>query len=69
VPTKSEPNSVIKRLNSVGNTIMERYFDSNGLAKYDMDFTNHGNPKTHPKIPHRHDWTWENGRGKRGKAK
>ncbi|MDR2832092.1 MAG: hypothetical protein LBV67_00085 [Streptococcaceae bacterium] len=48
---------------------MERYFDSNGLAKYDMDFTNHGNPKTHPKIPHRHDWTWENGRGKRGKAK
>lgn len=29
----------------------------------DIDYTNHGNVKKHPKVPHRHDWK----NGNRGK--
>ena len=39
-----------------GKVITRRYYDKNGNADLDIDYTNHGNPKTHPKVPHRHDW-------------
>lgn len=28
------------------------------MQKKDIDYTNHGNPKEHPKVPHTHDWDW-----------
>lgn len=34
-------------------------YDENGNADLDIDYTNHGNPKQHSKVPHRHDWTWK----------
>ena len=39
----------------------ERYYDSNGNAYLDIDYSNHGNPKMHPKVPHQHKITYING--------
>jgi len=60
IPTKSEPNSSIDRVDGNGNVVSRRYFDENGLAKKDVDFTDHGYPKDHPEVPHEHDWDWSN---------
>ena len=55
---------LVTQHNGVGKNIalkiQERYYDENGEAKMDVDYTNHGNPKRHPKVPHRHRWV--NGR-------
>ena len=59
LPVKSKPNSKSVRYSN-GEKIQERYYDENGEAKMDVDYTNHGNPKRHPKVPHRHRWV--NGR-------
>ena len=60
LPLKGKPLSLIT----------ERYFDINGRAEYDIDYTDHGNPKSHSKVPHRHDWDWSDpAKPKRGKAK
>lgn len=32
----------------------------NGNADIDIDYTDHENPKQHPKEPHRHDWNGYN---------
>ena len=39
-----------------GKVLQRRYYDKNGNADLDIDYTDHGNPKDHPKVPHRHDW-------------
>ncbi|GLC88511.1 hypothetical protein [Lysinibacillus piscis] len=39
-----------------GKVVQRRYFDKNGNADVDIDYDDHGNPKQHPKVPHRHDW-------------
>ena len=54
--TKGTPNSVsiVKSGNKV---LKERYYDSNGDVYLDIDYTNHGNSKTHPIVPHQHKWT------------
>lgn len=41
-----------------GNLNSERYYDDDGKAYLDIDYTNHGNPKTHPKVPHEHKITF-----------
>ena len=52
IPEKGEkPNSQIHRLDKNGNLVLRRYYDKNGYAKKDIDFTAHGNTKTHPKVP------------------
>jgi hypothetical protein len=38
--------------------VQRRYYDKNGKADEDIDYTNRGNPKQHPKVPHRHKWSW-----------
>ncbi len=66
VPTKGEPNSVTISIRD-GKTTSERYYDGNGDAYLDIDYTNHGNPKQHPKVPHQHRWIKDkNGRLVRG---
>lgn len=55
VPTKGLPNSVLKIIKN-GKTIRERYFDEDGDPYLDIDYDNHGNPKTHPIVPHQHSW-------------
>lgn len=59
VSLKHRPNSVIKRVEN-GYVVSERYYDENGDVYLDIDYTNHGNPKTHPKVPHIHRWVKDN---------
>ena len=60
VPTTSVPNSVhISYKDSKPHS--ERYFDSKGNAYLDIDYSNHGNPKIHPVVPHEHTITIVNG--------
>ena len=59
LPTKSKPNSK-KTLYHNGKKIRDRYYDKNGRAQKDIDYTDHGNPKEHPQVPHEHKWDWSN---------
>lgn len=55
VPDTGIPNSVtIIKKNGITET--ERYYDDNGNPELDIDYTNHGNSKTHPVVPHEHPW-------------
>lgn len=38
--------------------LTRRYFGEDGMADMDIDYTNHKQPKIHPKVPHRHDFDW-----------
>lgn len=62
LPTKGKPNSKQVRYKD-GKKVQERYYDKNGDPDYDIDYTNHGNPKEHPNVPHKHNWK----NGKRGR--
>jgi len=55
IPTTGKPNSVtiIKR---DGKIEQERYYDGNGEPYLDIDYSDHGNPKKHPEVPHEHTW-------------
>ena len=51
-------NSSVDILDGNGNIKTRRWFDENGNAIRDVDYTNHGNPKMHPEWPHEHIWDW-----------
>ena len=53
-PMKGEPNSSIDILDKDGNIKTRRWFGPDGNQIRDIDYTNHGNPKTHPEWPHEH---------------
>lgn len=55
IPSVGRPNSVVKKIVG-GYVVSERYYNSNGEAYLDIDYTCHGNPKTHPEVPHIHRW-------------
>lgn len=55
IPTTGIPNSVTI-VEKNGNITAERYYDEKGDAYLDIDYTDHGNPKTHPTVPHQHEW-------------
>ncbi len=58
-PVKNqEPNSSVDILDKKGNVVRRRWFDSEGKAQRDLDYTNHGNAKEHPEWPHEHIWDW-----------
>ena len=59
LPTKGKPNTK-RGLYKNGKLIQERIYDEKGLAKTDIDYTNHGNPAKHPHVPHEHYWDWSN---------
>ena len=69
VPTHSKPNSVIQNYQN-GVLESERYFDGNGNPYLDIDYTDHGNPKMHPDVPHEHSIDTSNGfvRERRGRG-
>lgn len=49
--------------------VQRRYFGRTGKPRLDLDFTDHGNPKIHAIVPHKHGWReLENGKVDRGKA-
>ena len=53
------PNSSKDRIDEEGNILTRRWYDEKGRAYRDVDFTNHGNPRRHPKVPHEHRWYWD----------
>lgn len=55
VPITSKPNDVIDNYKN-GQLEQRRIYDENGHVKFDIDFSNHGNPKLHPNVPHIHEW-------------
>lgn len=67
IPSKYHKNSVIKKI--IGNYVVsERYYNDNGEAYLDIDYTCHGRPNVHPEVPHIHRWTKdENGNLHRNK--
>ena len=34
------------------------FFRLNILDGSEIDYTDHGNPVLHPKVPHEHTWDW-----------
>ncbi|WP_342415161.1 WXG100 family type VII secretion target [Paenibacillus sp. FSL R10-2782] len=59
-PAKGEPNSSIDILDkNTGEIKTRRYYDENGRATRDVDYTNHGNSKQHPEWPHEHVFEWK----------
>ena len=70
IPAHGKPNSVTQKKDEDGNVITERYYNGKGEAYLDIDYTNHGNPKNHPVVPHQHNWERdEKGNLHRGKAR
>lgn len=63
---QGEDNSVTQSYVN-GKLEQERYYDSDGKAYLDIDYSDHGNAKTHPTVPHQHHITWKNGKALRGK--
>lgn len=69
VPVTGIPNSVTKNYKQ-GKLDSERYYGKDGKAYLDIDYSNHGNPKTHPTVPHEHDISFDSdGKMHRGKDK
>lgn len=68
IPTHSDhPNSVTQNWNG-GAVLSERYYDEHGDVHKDIDYTDHGNSKTHPVVPHQHNWGRTEGKLRRGTA-
>ena len=62
LPIIENPNTCVKNYGKDGNLKSERYYDENGKAYLDIDYTDHGNPKHHPFVPHEHAIKNENGK-------
>ncbi|WP_413536998.1 T7SS effector LXG polymorphic toxin [Carnobacterium divergens] len=62
-----DPDSSVDIYNNNGDLVRRRWFDSDGRAIRDIDYTNHGHPKNHPEVPHEHNWTYDKGRPMRSK--
>ncbi len=53
LPLKHIPNSKIEQYDDSGKITRIRYYDENGNAYKDVDYTDHGRPDRH-KVPHTH---------------
>jgi SPP1 gp7 family putative phage head morphogenesis protein len=56
LPVDASPNSV-KDFFVDGKIEQRRYYGKTGKPRKDIDYSNHGNEKAHPDVPHVHDWT------------
>ncbi|WP_179123931.1 hypothetical protein [Paraliobacillus ryukyuensis] len=58
-PAKGTPNSSVDIIDKkTGEIKTRRFYGSDGRAVRDVDYTNHGNAKTHPEWPHEHIYKW-----------
>lgn len=58
-PAKGTPNSSVDILDKkTGEIKTRRFYGEDGRAVRDIDYTNHGNSKTHPEWPHEHIYKW-----------
>lgn len=67
MPTTSSPNSVSRNYRE-GKLATERYFNQNGEPYLDIDYTDHGNKKMHPYVPHEHKTVYKDGNLQRQKS-
>lgn len=63
LPSKVNKGYSSRDLYKDGKLNTRRYYKKDGKAEVDIHYTNHGNAKKHPKVPHRHDWGY-NSKGK-----
>ena len=56
LPSKGAPNSSQDKIDNNGKVLERRYYDKNVNADLDIHNHDNGNPKQHPKVPHRHNW-------------
>ena len=61
VPVTYKPYSVYRKNSQIG-LISERYYNGKGEPYLDIDYTNHGNAKHHPIVPHEHIINFKNGK-------
>ncbi len=66
MPERGDANSLVQNYRK-GRLSTERYFDENGSPYLDIDYSDHGNPKMHPIVPHEHNIEIVNGHLKREK--
>ena len=66
VPYTSTPNSVFDNYKD-GIIESRRYYGRTGKPRLDIDLTAHDNPKTHPIVPHYHEWREKDGKIDRDK--
>ena len=52
---ESEPNTVIANLDKKGNLKEKKYYGPDGKVTKEIHYTDHGNAKKHPIVPHAHD--------------
>jgi hypothetical protein len=57
LPTTGKPYSSKDHIKN-GELDQRRYYGPDGKAETDIDYNDHGQPKYHPKVPHRHDFDW-----------
>lgn len=58
LPDEGIANSVIKRYKD-GKLKQERYYGDDGKPYLDIDYSDHGNSKLHPYVPHQHKITYD----------
>ena len=56
LPTKTFPYATVDLKHPKRGMIRRRLYDDKGDVKTDIDLTDHGSPKSHPIVPHVHDW-------------
>jgi hypothetical protein len=56
--TTGSPSSTMDFYNGT-DLMTRRYYGADGRATMDIDYTNHGNAKMHPFVPHFHTWFWD----------
>ena len=57
-----KPNSRLDRYNKDGKKVQSRWYDNNGRAIRNRDYSHSGKGP----FPHDHDWTWDGENGHRG---
>jgi len=62
----AEPNSMKILMDFNGKLQQKRWYDKNGNAKKDRDYTNHRKPNSHPIVPHDHEWDWSQSKPRSG---
>ena len=67
MPATSAPNSVSRNYRE-GKLATERYFNQKGEPYLDIDYTDHGNKKMHPYVPHEHIIIYKDGKLQRQKS-
>lgn len=67
MPISYYANSVVQNIMN-GKVVTERYYGSDGKPYLDIDYSDHGNPKMHPIVPHEHFIEIVNGKIKREKV-